>query len=101
MSWKIIEHGPQIWQLYQSEEGELFLSVRCQNGFMDFDTMLRLSPEECLEYKVLGRVAVDYLGNKVSYWAAQYQDRNVAQQFAAEERQAVKAWLDAHPGQFL
>lgn len=101
MPWKIIDHGPQIWQLYQDEEQRLFLSVRCQKGFTEFDTLLQLSSEECLELKALGRVAVDYLGEKVGYWPDRYQNRNVAQQFAAEEKQAVKAWLAAHPGQFL
>lgn len=99
--WKIIDYGPQLWQLYQDEEQNLFLAVRCQSGFAEFDLVLQLSPQECLEFRALGRVAVDYLGNKVSYWPDQYQDRNVAQQFKTAERQAVAAWQSAHPGQFL
>lgn len=101
MFWQIIDYGPQVWQLYRDENQELFLSVRCQSGFMEFDTLLRLSPQECLEYQALGRVAVDYLGSKVSYWAEQYQERDVAAQFEAERQQAVEAWRAAHPGQFL
>ncbi|HEX8465257.1 MAG TPA: hypothetical protein VF627_11625 [Abditibacterium sp.] len=101
MTWEIIDYGPQIWQLYQDEAQNLFLCVRCQSGFMEFDTLLQLSPEEGLEWKALGRVAVDYLGNKVSYWPNRYQERNVAVQFESEHRQAVRDWLDAHPGQFL
>lgn len=101
MPWKIIEHGPQLWQLYQNDEQELFLSVRCQSGFMEFETLLQLSPQECLEHRALGRLAVDYLGNKVAYWPDRYQDRNVARQFGSEARQAVEAWRAAHGGQFL
>ena len=101
MPWKIIDHGPQIWQLYQNEQEELFLSVRCERGFMGFTTLLQLSPEECLEFKVLGHVAVDYLGQKVSYWAFNYQDRNVFEQFQKQERVAIDEWLAAHPGQYL
>lgn len=101
MPWKIIDYGPQIWILYQTEAGELFLDVRCQRGFGEMPTLIQLSPEECLEYKTLGRVAVDYLGNKVIWWCAQYQGRNVSPQFQEEQAQAWEDWKAEHPGQHL
>lgn len=101
MPWKIIEHGPQIWILFQTEAEELFLDVRCQRGFTELPTLIRLSPEECLEYRALGRVAVDYLGNKVMFWPQRYEYRNVSPQFEKEEKQAVDNWKAEHPGQYL
>lgn len=100
MPWKLIDYGPQLWQLYQ-EDKNFFLSVRCQSSFLEFETLLRLSPEEYREYHALGHVYLEYLASRVSYWQSEYAHRNVAKEHRTAQSQAVKAWQAAHPGESL
>lgn len=97
---KMIEYGPGLWQLYQQGDS-LFLSVRCQSGFAEFETLLILLPEEVREFKGLGRVFLEYLAAKVSYWPNEYRGRDVSKKWGAAVAEVVREWLSLHPGEHL
>jgi len=98
---KLIEYGPGLWQLYQQGDS-LFLSVRCQASFAEFETLILLSPEEVREFEGLGRVFLEYLAGKVSYyWPSEYRGRDVSKEWGAAVTEVVREWLSLHPGEHL
>ena len=100
MTWKLIDNGPQFW-LFFHDGKNYFLSVRCQQSFVEYEILLPLSPEEYREYHALGHVYLDYLAARVNYWASEYHARNVAKEYRDETQHAFEEWKLAHPNESL
>lgn len=94
---KVVMNGPQSWFFLQNGN-EYLLSVRCQNSFVEFETLIQLSPDEYREYHALGRVYIEYLASRVSYWAKDYQSRNLSTKLGAQAHETITEWKAANPG---
>ena len=93
---EVVSYGPQAWFFLKDSDGYL-LSVRCQQSFVEFETLVRLTPEEYREYHALGTVYINYLAARVSYWAQDYQPRNLDNQLGNVVHQAIMAWKASMP----
>ena len=100
MNWKLIDNGPQFW-LFFHDGKNYFLTVRCQQSFVEYEILLQISPEEYREYHARGHVYLDYLAARVSYWASEYKKRNVTVKYRDETQRAVDEWKAAHPDESL
>lgn len=93
---KMLMNGPQLWFFLQ-DGNDYLLTVRCQSGFAEFETLIQLSPEEYREYHALGRVYIEYLASRVSYFARDYQERNLTVKLGAQVHETIMKWKAANP----
>ena len=93
---KVIDNGPQSWFFLRDGEA-YYLSVRCQQSFVEFELLLQLTPDEYREYHACGHVYIDYLATRVSYWAREYMPRDLSQQLGDTVHQAVMTWIKENP----
>lgn len=88
---QVVDYGPQMWFLVR-EGSDYYLTVRCQQSFVEFELLVRLSADEYREYHALGHVYIDYLAARISYWASEYAPRNLHQQLGQRVHEAIMAW---------
>ncbi len=92
---KVVDYGPQFWFLLQDGDA-YYLSVRCQQSFAEYELLIQLSPNEWNEYHALGHAYIDYLANRINYWAREYTNRDLSRQLSSHVTQAVHEWKAIH-----
>jgi hypothetical protein len=54
--------------------------------------LIELNSEEYEEYNALGKVFLEYLAAKISYWSAEYKSRESQGKVLAKSDEAIMAW---------
>jgi hypothetical protein len=95
MTLHVADHHPAAWFLLRDGEnpppdGDYYLDVNCNRGAVGFSVLVKLSEAEREEYRALGRVFVDYLAARISYWADHYRERNLSASLENEVTEAVR-----------
>jgi hypothetical protein len=60
-----------------------YLYVRCEQSAAGFVIMVQLTPEEYAEYHALGWTFLQYMAEKINYWASTYGARRVSRELQA------------------
>lgn len=96
---EVVDHQPHGWYLL-CDGDRYFLDVNCRLPLVDISILLQLDETERAEYHALGRVFVEYLAAKVSYWPDRYRSRNITGPLAQAESKAIGDWRreQADPG---
>ena len=55
----------------------------CEQSATSFPIMVRLTPDEYVEYHALGWTFFQYLAEKINYWASTYSARRVSSELRA------------------
>lgn len=60
-----------------------YLYVNCEQSAAGFSIMVQLTPEEYVEYHALGWTFLQYMAEKINYWAPTYRARRVSRELQA------------------
>jgi hypothetical protein len=55
----------------------------CEQSATSFPIMVRLTPDEYVEYHALGWTFLQYMAEKINYWASTYSARRVSNELRA------------------
>lgn len=76
----LLEH--QLWHLLVDGSAH-YLYVNCEQSAASFPIMVQLTPEEYVEYHALGWTFLQYMAEKINYWASTYSGRRVSKELLA------------------
>jgi len=77
-----------MWHFLEDSEGS-YLYVNCEQSFVSFPIMVKLTEEEYAEYHALGWTFLQYFAEKINYWSAKYKTRRVNATLHAEAEAAI------------
>jgi hypothetical protein len=60
-----------------------YLYVICEQSATSFPIMVRLTPDEYVEYHALGWTFLQYMAEKINYWVSTYWARRVSKELQA------------------
>ena len=72
----------QFWHLLVDRSAH-YLYVYCDQSAASFPIMVQLTPEEYVEYHALGWTFLQYMAEKINYWASTYSARRVSKELLA------------------
>jgi|HubBroStandDraft_6_1064221.scaffolds.fasta_scaffold282172_2 hypothetical protein len=72
----------RFWHLLV-DDSALYLCVMCEQSATSFPIMVRLTPDEYVEYHALGWTFLQYMAEKINYWASTYSARRVSNELRA------------------
>ena len=95
---KVVDHEPHSWFLFE-ENHSLLLDVNCNHSAFGYTYMIKLSPEETIEYKALGNEYLNKLANDIQYSApilknsnSIHKGRDVSQKYSKKSLAAITKW---------
>jgi hypothetical protein len=95
---RVIDHEPQWWFLLE-EDGSLFLDANCSYGFVGYDFLLQLNPEELKAYAHEGRVFISRLATEIQnsvpiakVSTSRFKGRDLSRTCSDKVTEAVKSW---------
>jgi hypothetical protein len=92
---EVVQHEPASWYLLR-EDGHHYFDINCSQSASSFSILLQFNEDEESEYHALGRIFLDYLAAKVSYWSSRYWSRNLIGVLAEGAHEAEANWQRAH-----
>jgi hypothetical protein len=72
----------RFWHLLVDDRAH-YLYVMCEQSAASFPIMVRLTPDEYLEYHALGWTFLQYMAEKINHWASTYSARRVSNDLQA------------------
>ena len=99
---KVIDHEPQTWFLFQSDN-LLLLDANCNHGAFGYSYMIELSADEVAEYKNGGHDYLSKLAFEIQYSApvakgsnSKYIGRDVSKKYSEQAMVAIKEWRNSN-----
>ena len=78
----------RFWHLLVDDSAH-YLYVLCEQSAASFPIMVRLTPDECVEYHALGWTFLQYMAEKINHWASTYSARRVSDELQAATEAVV------------
>jgi hypothetical protein len=78
----------RFWHLLVDDSAH-YLYVICEQSAASFPIMVRLTPDEYMEYHALGWTFLQYMAEKIKYWAPTYSARRVSSELQAAAEAAI------------
>ncbi|MCD7099789.1 hypothetical protein [Stenotrophomonas sp. MMGLT7] len=98
---EILDHEPYRWFLLE-DSGNLLLDANCNHGFIGYDFLVQLTPEETREYRRRGRDYLDWLSEDIHNSApildastSAYKGRDLSSVHGVRVGEAIKRWLSS------
>jgi hypothetical protein len=79
----------RFWHLLVDGDAH-YLYVYCDQSAASFVIMVQLTPEEYMEYHALGWTFLQYMAEKINYWASTYSARQVSRELQAAAEAVIK-----------
>lgn len=98
---EILDHEPYRWFLLE-DSGNLLLDANCNHGFIGYDFLVQLTPEETREYRRRGREYLDWLSEDIHNSApildastSAYKGRDLSSVHGERVGEAIRRWLSS------